>query len=145
MPRRAGRVRATHPRVGNGHDSLVYGKIECLRHLHHDGSLDGPLATAGGNEQVHQTRTQESEDRVGDIVRDGDEPAGNDGDQTRKLHHPHDTGIERKLDDDSGTGLRPLADRPDVIDRSALQEDAHEEKSEVNDVQVKGLNPLVPK
>jgi len=64
----------------------------------HDGTLDGPLAAAGGDEDIDDPTADKREERQGISCRKGDKPIGNHSRETGADHHAHNTGIKRELE-----------------------------------------------
>ncbi len=71
------------------------------------GTLDGPLAAAGGNEEVHHAGRQEGQHGEGHTGGDVDEELGDNTGQRHALivgshHQAHNARVERELQQDAG-------------------------------------------
>src|SRR5690554_1536064 len=126
------------PGVAPGHRHGHPGDIHAQRlgGGQHDRRLHGPLAAAGGHEEVDDAGADEGPEGQRGLGGEGDQRLGHAGGQARLHHDRHDPGVEGELDDDAGTALDRLVEADQQAARGAVQHDGQEQEQEVDDVQV---------
>ena len=136
---------------GDGHGGAAILDAHSRAGRHHDGTLDSPLAAAGGNEEVHHTGCQEGQHGEGDVVGDVHEELGDHARQGHALgigghHHAHDTGIEGELQQHTGGAAGSVGDGVHIAAQVTVEQDAQEQEDHVHDVQAQGeavLNKVI--
>ena len=116
---------------------------------HHGRSLNGPLAAARRNKEVHDTGAQESQHRECRVSGDGHKCISDDLRQRHALivcthHHAHDTGIEGELQDNARRAGGGISDGIDITAQAAMTRIPRNMKIMLTIFGVRADNTLLP-